>query len=129
MGRNHVPRPLFRPGPAHISLRYARDVAIADVLRDAGDVRGALDKFQKSLEIREKLAAADPERPEWQRNIALSLGRVAMLLARKGCVGEAAAGFQMGRDIIASLRQRFPDSATLPKELAWFDAQLAALKD
>ena len=52
-----------------------------------------------------------------------------MVLARQGSVSEAAAGFQMGRDIIAGLRQQSRDNATLPKDLAWFDAQLAALKE
>ena len=113
---------------------WQRDVSvslirIADVLRDAGDAKGALANYQRSLAIFEKLAAADPERPDWQRDVALSHGGVAMVLARQGSVSEAAAGFQMGRDIIAGLRQRFPDNATLPKDLAWFDAQLAALKE
>jgi hypothetical protein len=99
------------------------------MLRDAGDAKGALANYRKSLAIDEKLAAADPERPEWQRDVAWSHGQVAMVLARQGSVSEAAAGFQMGRDIIAGLRQRFPDNATFPKDLAWFDARLAALKE
>ena len=102
---------------------------IADVLQDAGDAKGALANYQKSLAIFEKLAAADPERPDWQHDVALSHGRVAMVLASQGSVSEAAAGFQMGRDIIAGLRQQSPDNATLPKNLAWFDAQLTALKE
>lgn len=33
-----------------------------------------------------------------------------------------------GRDIIAGLKARSSDDATLPKDLAWFDAQIAALE-
>ncbi len=76
-----------------------------------GDAKGALANYQKSHVIREKLAAADPGNARWQRDVALSHGRVAMVLARQGSVSEAAAGFQMGRDIIAGLRQQSPDNA------------------
>ena len=51
-----------------------------------------------------------------------------MGLARQGSRSEAAIAFEQGRAIIVRLRQQSPDNATLPKDLAWFEAQIAALE-
>jgi hypothetical protein len=53
---------------------------------------------------------------------------VARVEARGGERQRALGGFQRGREIIARLKLQSPDHATLPKDLAWFDAQLAGLK-
>ena len=50
-----------------------------------------------------------------------------MSLARQGARTEAARAFEEGRAIIVRLRQLSPDNAALPKDLTWFEAQLAAL--
>ncbi len=36
--------------------------------------------------------------------------------------------FQEGRVIIARLKEQSPDNATLPNDLAWFDAEIARLE-
>jgi len=100
---------------------------IGDVQRAQGDLAAALASYRASLAIAERLAAADPGNAQWQRDLALSHGRVAMALARQGKGEEARAGLEAGRAIIVRLRQVSPDNATLPKDLAWFDAELAAL--
>ncbi len=101
---------------------------IADVLSNQGNLPDALKAYQQSLAIRERLATADPGNAGWQRDVALSFGRVAMAEAKLGEKSRALGGFQRGRDIIARLKAQSPDNATLPKDLVWFDAQIAALK-
>lgn len=59
---------------------------------------------------------------------ALSYGRVADVEARQGERQRALDGFKRGRDIIAGLRKLSPDTATFPRDLAWFDRQVAALE-
>ncbi len=93
-----------------------------------GNLPEALKSFRDSLAIRDRLAKADPGNAGWQRDLALSHGRVAMVLARQGSRSEAALAFEQGRAIIVRLRQQSPDNAALPKDLAWFEAQIAALK-
>lgn len=66
--------------------------------------------------------------PGWPRDLALSHGRVAMVEARQGARERALGAFKQGREIIARLRARSPDNATLPKDLAWFDSQISALE-
>lgn len=80
------------------------------------------------LAIAELLAKADPGNPGWQRDIALSFGRVAGVEAQQGQSQPALSGFRRGREIIERLKAQSPDNATLPRDLAWFDSQIAALE-
>jgi hypothetical protein len=50
------------------------------VLRDQGDLAGALAAFQESQAIRERLAAGDPSNALWQRDLAVSYHRLATSL-------------------------------------------------
>src|SRR5262245_53597028 len=72
-------------------------------------------------------SSSDWQRPilvaGWQRDLALTLGRVALVLARLGAKSEATAAFEQARAITARLIEQSPDNATLPKDLAWFEKQ------
>jgi hypothetical protein len=57
-------------------------------------------------------------------DLALSYGRVALIELRHGVRDDTLKAFQQGRDIIAQLMRRSPDNVTLPRDLAWFDAQM-----
>lgn len=50
-----------------------------DVLRDQGDLDGALNAFRQSLDVRKRLAAADPSHAGWQRDLSYSLTVMAMM--------------------------------------------------
>ena len=52
---------------------------------------------------------------------------MAMVKAQQGARDEALGALRQGRDIIARLMRQSPDNATLPKDLAWFDAEIAKL--
>jgi hypothetical protein len=69
-----------------------------------GNLPAALESFRASLAIAERLAKADPGNAEWQRDLAISHGLVAMLLARQNERERALAGFRQGRDIIIKLK-------------------------
>ena len=45
---------------------------IGDVLRDQGDLAGALEAYRESLAVRRRLAAADPSNAGWQRDLTVS---------------------------------------------------------
>jgi tetratricopeptide (TPR) repeat protein len=63
------------------SLEAAQERISAAELLEAGDRAGALAHFQKSLTIVEKLAASDPGRVEWQRDLAQNLDKIADVLS------------------------------------------------
>jgi hypothetical protein len=93
-----------------------------------GDLAAALTSYRASLAIRERLAQADPGNAGWQRDLALSHCRVAVIDVRQGRRDDALSAFRQGRDIIWQLVQRSPDNATLPRDLAWFENQIASLE-
>jgi hypothetical protein len=62
--------------------------------------------------------------PGWQRDLALSHGRVAMILSRQGERERALAAFREGREIIVKLKAASPSNATLPKDLSWFGGRI-----
>ena len=49
---------------------------IGDVLRDQGDLAGALQAFRDSLAIAERLAADDPSHAGWQRDMIASYAKL-----------------------------------------------------
>ena len=73
------------------------------------------------------LVAADPANADWQRRLAVSYGRVAVVEARQGARDQALSKFRNARDIIARLMAQSPDNAQLPKDLAGFESQIRAL--
>jgi hypothetical protein len=95
---------------------------------EQGDLAAALTSYRASLAIAKRLAEADPGNAGWQRDLALSYGRVALVEMRQGIGDNALKAFRHGRDIITQLMRRSPENVTLPKDLAWFDRQIAAHK-
>jgi len=99
------------------------------VLRAQGNLPEALAAYKASLAIADRrLAKADPGNAGWQRDLALSHGRVAMILLRQGERERALSAFHQGREIILKLKAAAPSNATLPKDLAWFDGQIGGLQ-
>ena len=109
-----------------LSVSY---IKIADVLVEQGKLPEALANYNASLVIAERLAKADTSNAGLQRDLALSHGRVAIVQAQQaGGEKDALGAFKKGREIIARLKATSPDNATLPNDLAWFDAQIAGLE-
>ena len=90
----------------------------------AGNLAAAFGDYQASHDIFERLAKADPGNAGWQRDLALSCGRVALIEMRQGFRDDALTAFRQGRDIIVQLTRRLPDNVTLLKDLVWFDNQM-----
>jgi hypothetical protein len=74
--------------PWRHDVRIELDDGVGDVRRDQGDLAGALQAYQASLGIRERLAASDPGNALWQRDLIVSRWRLADLA--EGYVSEDA---------------------------------------
>jgi hypothetical protein len=96
------------------------------VQRAQGDLAAALTSYQASHDIFERLAKADPGNAGWQRDLALSYGRVAIVKVQQGAREDALGALRHGRNIISRLARQSPSNATLPIDLTWFDSQIAA---
>ncbi len=64
----------------------------------------------------------------WRRDLAVSHGKVGIVLAQQGKASEALQEFIEGREIIARLKEQFPESTSYGEDLAWFDAEIAKLE-
>ena len=64
-------------------VRGALDAQDRPAMAVSTGVPAALTSYQTSLGIRERLAQADPGNAGWQRDLALSFGRVALIDAQQ----------------------------------------------
>lgn len=82
------------PEPEAQQLGWLRERSVlrnrqGDVLRDQGDLAGALAAYRESLSIMRPLAEADPSNAVWQRDLFVSLARMAGCHAQQGKRTEA----------------------------------------
>jgi tetratricopeptide (TPR) repeat protein len=94
-----------------------------------GNLPAALDSYQASLAIRDRLAKSDPGNAEWQHDLSVSYSNLATAYLNSEQSPKAREALSAGRDIIARLVTQFPDWSEWKKDLAWFDEQIAALKN
>jgi hypothetical protein len=64
----------------------------------------------------------------WRRDLAVSHGKIGIVLAKQGETAKALEEFVKGREIIARLKEQSPESTSLAGDLAWFDAEIAKLE-
>ena len=84
-------------------------------MRDLGRGDEALTRYQASLTIRERLAASEPDRADYQRDLSISHERMASVAIEPA---DALQWEQRGIDIHRRLLSREPDRADLAQELA-----------
>jgi hypothetical protein len=97
------------------------------VQKARGDLAAALKSYQGDLAITERLAKTDPGNAEWQRDLSVSLSRLADVHKQSGDKAKAREYLRQGQAIMARLTKLSPDNAAWRNDLAWFDAQIAAL--
>ena len=119
-----------RPGNAG----WQRDLSVSDnkvgdVLAAQGNLPEALKSFRDGHAIAERLAQADPGNAGWQRDLSVSYAKLAVVYRTSQQAAEAREALVAGRSVIAPLVARFPDQARWKQDLAWFDQQIAALKN
>ncbi|TNJ34041.1 tetratricopeptide repeat protein, partial [Chlorobaculum thiosulfatiphilum] len=65
-----------------------------DVLRDQGDLDGALNAFRESLAVSQRLAASDPSHAGWQRDLSVSQEKIGNVLRDQGDLDGALNAFR-----------------------------------
>jgi hypothetical protein len=94
-----------------------------------GNLPEALKSFRDALAIRDRLAKADPGNAGWQHDLGQSYARLAFAYRKAAEPGKAREALTAGRAISARLVAQFPDWSQWKQDLAWFDRQIAELKD
>src|SRR4029079_18038232 len=83
--------------------------------------------FRDSFAIADRRARTNPNNLQWQRDLALGLGRIGFILTLQNEVSQGLSEYRKGRQIIARLKEQSPENAALPQDLAWFDAEISKL--
>jgi hypothetical protein len=124
MGRMDSPSLLSsnRKQLASVSYDNVGNVQVAQ-----GDLAGALQSYNDSLAIADRLAKSDPGNAGWQRDLSVSHAKLTSALGKAGKKLEAHDALNQGRAIMLLLTSKSPDHAIWKRDLDWFDAQIADL--
>jgi tetratricopeptide (TPR) repeat protein len=87
------------------------------VLSAQGDLTAALAAYRASLEIRARLAAADPGNALWQRDLSVSHDRIGDVLSAQGDLTAALAAYRASLEIRARLAAADPGNAGWQRDL------------
>jgi tetratricopeptide (TPR) repeat protein len=96
-----------------------------DVLREKGNLDGALDAYRESLAIRKRLAQADPSNATWQRDLSISHNNVGNVLRDQGNLDGALDAYRDSLAIARRLAQADPSNATWQRDLSFCFNRLA----
>jgi hypothetical protein len=94
---------------------------VGDVLVAQGNLPEALNSYRDSLTILGHLARGDPGNAGWQRDLSISLGRVAETLLKPGQTAEAR---PLAERTLAQLRAaiaRMPNDPRLSRDLPYYE--------
>jgi hypothetical protein len=92
------------------------------VLVAQGNLPGALEAYRKDLAIMEPLAARDPGNTQWQRDLPISLGRLADVLTRQRKFSEAGPVAERALTQVRAATARFPDDPRIARDLPYYEA-------
>jgi tetratricopeptide (TPR) repeat protein len=127
-----IKEPLAKSDPGNTG--WQRDLSVSynkigDAQSGQGDFPAALASYQSGLAIRGRLSKAAPGNGGWLRDLAVSYGKVGGAYLQLKQQAKAREAFAAGQGIIARLNGQHPDWPQLQKDLAWFNKQIAELKD
>jgi tetratricopeptide (TPR) repeat protein len=88
-----------------------------NVLRDKGDLDGALKAFNASLDVRIRLAGADPSNATWQRDLSYTLTMLALIFEQQGKPEQALPLAEESLSIDERLSALAPSSVTWQRDV------------
>jgi tetratricopeptide (TPR) repeat protein len=108
----------FAQESSDLYLEFDAQALTGDVLQAKGQLEEAAAAFGEALAINRRLAERDPNNADWQRDLAVTHGRVGGVLLAQGQLEEAAAAVGEYRAISRRLAERDPSNADWQRELA-----------
>jgi tetratricopeptide (TPR) repeat protein len=93
-------------------------VETGDILTTIGETGPALEAYQSSKLVAERLVALAPENVDWQRDLSISLDRIGEVLVAQGELPHAEQAFRSGMDIRKRLAEQDPGNAHWQRDLS-----------
>ena len=88
------------------------------IMAERGDYEEALKKFDEVLQIRQRLAAMQPNERIWRRGVAAALGNIADTLSKRGEPERALSRLRESERIMTEFAAADPDNARWLRELS-----------
>ena len=101
---------------------------IGDVQVKQGNLTDALASYQASMDIAQRLAAADPGNAGWQRDLSVSHEKIGDVLEARGDIDAAIEAHEESLVIAQSLADRFPDHTQFQADVAITKRRLEELR-
>ncbi len=92
---------------------------IGDLELIQGRTSAALSAYHKGREIAQKLAASDPSKAEWQRDLSVSYNKIGDIQLAQGDLDGALKSFQASMAILQKLAVSDPSNAKAQRELSF----------
>jgi tetratricopeptide (TPR) repeat protein len=89
-----------------------------DLLRDQGDLDGALKAYRESLSVSRRLAQTDPSNAIWQHDLSVNQERIGDVLRDQGDLDGALAAYRESLALIRGLTQTDPSNALWQRGLS-----------
>ena len=89
-----------------------------NILRDQGDLAGALAAYRESLQVSRRLAEADPSNAGWQRDLSVSQDKVGNVLRDQGDLAGALAAYRESLQVRRRLAEADPSNAGWQRDLS-----------
>ena len=83
--------------------------------------------YRKALAIIQRAADVDPSNATWQRDVAISYGKLAAALGKAGETEQALDALRRGKAVVERMAELFPDNAGWKRDVDWFQARIAEL--
>jgi len=99
------------------------------VLRAQDRFSEALPKYRAGVDIAKKLAQRDPGNDELARDLAVAYAKLARWHRQAGNMSHALTFFREGHAIMERIARLSPEHVGWRDDLAWFDAQIAKLRE
>jgi tetratricopeptide (TPR) repeat protein len=93
---------------------------LGDTLVAQGDIAGALQSYSSGVDISRKMAAAEPDVAEWQRNITVSLKKLSDVHIARGAYDDALIVTREATELARKLIAQTPDNRSLQRDLSVF---------
>ena len=92
-----------------------------------GNLPEAAKSYEAALEIRQRLAKAQPDSAKRQRDLSMAYAKLADVYQRQLKIALAMETLAKGGKVAARLAAAQPDNADAKEHAAWFEGRIAAL--
>jgi tetratricopeptide (TPR) repeat protein len=98
-------------------LYWAR-LGLGDICRARGDFTRTMNEYQEARYVAERVAKADPDNADWQRDLSVAYTKVGDVQVAQGHLPEALKSFRDNLAIAERLAKADPDNAEWQRDLA-----------